>query len=331
MAARALLTLVSIAVGLGVLEIGLRATHGVLGNWSNLVLEARTVLAQTEGQRFQYDERLGFATRGGLRANGDAPSADGPTILAVGDSYTYGEEVADDETWPALLQRRIGRPVLNGGVSGYGFDQIVLRAEMLAAEHRPAVVVVSFIADDIRRTEMSRIWGAEKPYFDLAGDRLGLRGVPVAQRPDPGSTLTVWQWLLGRSYLFDFALRRLGVIQHWFGDHVRAHPEGRGEKIACALTGRLAELQRQSGARVLVLAQYDPVVWDDPSFAAEQRRLTEGLLGCARRHGLATLDSFDALAATPGPRALYKTWHMNAAGNRLIAGLVAQALAANGK
>ena len=125
--------------------------------------------------------------------------------------------------------------------------------------------------------------------------------------------------------------RRLGLIQHWFGDHVRVHPEGTGEIIACRLAGRLAELQRTSGAKVLVLAQYYPVVWDDKAFAAEQRRMTEGLLACMRRQGLATLDSFDALAQGAAPRTLYKKWHMNEAGNRLIAGLVARALEADGK
>ena len=72
-----------------------------------------------------------------------------------------------------------------------------------------------------------------------------------------------------------------------------------------------------------MLAEYDPVVWDDPAFAAEQRRMTRGLLDCAARNGLATIDSFDTLAATGAPRKLYVTWHMNEPGNRLIAGLVA--------
>ena len=69
------------------------------------------------------------------------------------------------------------------------------------------------------------------------------------------------------------------------------------------------------------------MVWDDPAFAAEQRRMTRGLLDCAARDGLATLDTFDALAATVRPRSLYVTWHMNEAGNRLVAGLVAAKLA----
>jgi hypothetical protein len=67
-------------------------------------------------------------------------------------------------------------------------------------------------------------------------------------------------------------------------------------------------------------------VWQSPGFAAEQRRLTGGVLNCARQRGLAVIDSFDALAAWgSGPRSLYATWHMNAEGNRLIARLIAAA------
>ena len=91
-----------------------------------------------------------------MRFTGERPISSDGSILAVGDSYTYGDEVLDEETWPAQLQRLTGRPVLNGGVTGYGFDQIVLRAEQLAAIHRPSIIIVSFIAHDILRTETRR-------------------------------------------------------------------------------------------------------------------------------------------------------------------------------
>ena len=336
---RAGLVLLSIVVGLVVLELGLRAsTWGYLFAWSNFVLDARTVLAERDAGRYAHDERLGYVPRpgyaaagitidaGGLRRTGDDAAASGSPILAVGDSFTFGDEVADPETWPAQLQRITGRRVLNGGVSGYGFDQIVLRAEQLAARDKPADIVVAFIADDIRRTEMRRLWSADKPWFVIEGGKLELRGVPVPARADPWGTLTFWQKTLGYSYLFDFVLRRLDLLHDWFGDHIRVHAPGVGELLACQLTVRLADLEKRSGARVLLLAEYDPVVFDDPAFAAEQRRLTGGLLACAEKNGLATLDSFSALDAAPQPRRLYGLWHMNNAGNRLIADLVAKAL-----
>jgi hypothetical protein len=328
---RAGLMLLSAVLVLVLLEVGLRAANGWLLDWHNLVLGARTVHSATEQSRFMHDALVGYVPRpDGFRATGEArgDEAAGVPILAVGDSFTYGEEVSANEAWPGQLQRLKGQRVLNAGASGYGFDQSVLRAEQIAATRRTSAIVVGFIADDIRRTEMRRQWGAEKPYFDLQSDTLVLRNVPVPPRPDPRTTLTFWQRTLGHSVLFDFMLRRLDLLYDWFGDHVRVHRPGEGERIACLLAERLRELQVSSGARVFVLAEYDPMVWQDPQFSAEQRRMVRGLLACARQRGLGTIDSFEALASAPdGPRGLYGLWHMNDKGNRLIAGLVADALA----
>jgi hypothetical protein len=227
----------------------------------------------------------------------------------------------------------LGKRVLNAGVSGYGFDQIVLRAEKIVPDKHPSAVVVSFIADDVLRTEMRRQWSAEKPYFDIENGSLVLRNVPVPPQADPRTTLGFWERTLGYSFLFDFIMRRLDVLHDWYGDHVRVQPAGTGEKIACLLAGRLAELQRRSGARILVVAQYDPVVWQDAGFAAVQRRLTQGVLTCSRQQGLDVLDSFDALVANDGkgrPATLYGLWHMNDGGNLLIARLIAAALGNGG-
>ncbi|UYN97267.1 MAG: hypothetical protein KIT25_10170 [Enhydrobacter sp.] len=328
------LVLLSLAAGLVALELGLRAWRHSLWHWPNLVLEARKVHFDRETTRFRHDDRLGHVPRDGLRANGngagDGPAGSGAPILAVGDSYTYGDEVDDFATWPAQLQALTGRRTLNGGVSGYGFDQIVLRAESLAREVAPSAIVVSFIADDIRRMEMRRMWGAEKPYFAFEGDGLALANVPVPPPPDPTESLGWLRRAFGRSYLVDFTLRRLDLLHHWFGDHARVHPEGTGERLACRLTERLQALQQTSRARVLLVGQYDPWAWQKPAYAEEQRRMVGDLLACGRRRGLLTVDTFDALAGDGAWRGLYAQWHMNEAGNRLVARIVAGVLQVNG-
>jgi len=57
----------------------------------------------------------------GLRSNGQTRPT-GEAILATGDSFTFGQEVNDSESWPAELERLLARPVLNWGVAGYGLD-----------------------------------------------------------------------------------------------------------------------------------------------------------------------------------------------------------------
>ena len=254
----------------------------------------------------------------GLRFGGEGPISGDPAILAVGDSYTYGEEVSDTETWPAQLQRLIGRRVLNGGVSGYGLDQTVLRAEQLTALHRPSVVIVSFVADDIVRTEMRRLWWRNKPWFAIEAGQLVLKGVPVPNR----TRLPLYI----RHQIEQVLIKLPRFLQHLLGYHARVHPVGLGPAIVKGLTERLARLQSEDRVRIVVMAQYHPSVWLNKAFANEQIRLTRAVLGCAMASGLATLDTFQRLACEPTKHRYYASSHMNARGNLMIARLLAATL-----
>lgn len=285
----------------------------------------------------RHDDRLGYAPKpgfrgsgaggwtvtidaDGLRTCGDPPGADaGRALLAVGDSYTFGEEVSDPGSWPAQLQRLSGERVLNGGVSGYGFDQIVLRAEQLADRHKPSMIIVGFIADDIRRTEMRRLWGRDKPWFAIEGNELVLRGTPVPARK-----------LLTPSRLRP-SLQRILIelpdsLQLLFGYHARKHPAGHGSGIVLRLVERLAKLQATLGVRVVLLAQYHPQVWGDRTFASEQRRATGAVLDRAKSLGLATVDTYPRFAAEPVAKAFYVNSHLSARGNAMVASLLAARL-----
>jgi lysophospholipase L1-like esterase len=254
----------------------------------------------------------------GLRFSGEPlASPDGP-ILAVGDSFTYGEDVGDMDAWPAQLQKLMGRRVLNGGVTGYGFDQIVLRTEHLAERYKPPVAIVSFIADDIRRTEMRRLWWYDKPWFAIEDDRLVLKGVPVPQR----ATLPLKVRHGLERVLFELPY----FLQHALGYHARTHRAGAGRVIALRLIERLARLQAERQVRIVVMAQYHPQVWIDGAFAAGQRRLTQAILDGASANGLATLDTFQRFATEPNPREFYGAMHLNPRGNRMVASLLAARL-----
>ncbi len=63
-------------------------------------------------------------------------------IIAVGDSYTNGYEVDDDDTYPARLSALLGISVANHGVCGYGPTQSVLNFKKNAARYPHAEIVV---------------------------------------------------------------------------------------------------------------------------------------------------------------------------------------------
>ena len=347
LAARLALVAGSILFTLFAVEIGCRLLRGpaALWSWKNYVLDERRKLAErNQGSRFTLDPTLGYVQRAGYDSENIHYDADGfrvvpplpagarpGLVLATGDSFTQGDEVADAETWPAILQAALGQKVVNAGVAAYGIDQTVLRTEQLAARLRPSLVIVGFIADDLRRAEMSRTWGAPKPYFEPRPDgTIELRNVPVPPPPNPADTLDFWQRAFGWSIALDTFLEMKGWRYEWVIDHQRALPPGTGERLlACPLMQRLAAL----GIPVLVVAQYDFYVWVDAEFGAEQHRQSKAVLACAEKAGLAAVDTYEATEKAvkgDGLRTVYRAWHPGPVGYRLIAREIEAGLARKG-
>jgi hypothetical protein len=121
------------------------------------------------------------ASMRGAREFAREPGA-APRVVAVGDSYTFGQCVDDAQTFPAQLERLMpGSEVLNLGVMGYGHDQALLRLRRDGLPYRPDVVVLGFHRMDMARNRLG-FRDFAKPRFVLRDGRLDLRGVPV---PEP--------------------------------------------------------------------------------------------------------------------------------------------------
>lgn len=262
----------------------------------------------------------------GLRSNGAAPTPAGRAVLAVGDSFTFGDQVHDEESWPAQLERLLQRPVYNGGVFGYGFDQTVLRAEQLLQRFDVDQLVCSLIADDLSRCEFSRRY-TPKPWFALAASGLELRGVPVADTS--GLHAREGQWLrdwLGRSALCDVACWNLAPTW-WVGQPalVREHVKGAGLEIGKRLVRRLAQTCAARRVKlVLVLQAQGPEL--GPASAVRAPELVE----YGAKLGLATLDldrRYGELAREdPQFKGEFFAGHMTAAGNGWVAEQIAAVL-----
>ena len=344
---RIILVALSVIIALGGLEIASRLNRGVewLTRWPNFVLKQQ---ARFEGElqgQFAFDPQLGFVSRPDFRsaeanhdprgvrvALGEQEPAAGAPILATGDSFTYGAEVADGETWPALLQADLKRKVLNAGVVGYGLDQIVLYAERLVAQEKPGLLVVGFIADDLQRSEYRRLWGKERPYFELGPGKLDgnlvLRNVPVSENAPIPWHLRVLRDVFGWSALLETIMRRAGDPYEWQAAGVRVLPRGSGEALACPLMQRLSGL----GVPTLVVGLYAPPVWrmqPRPPWIVEEIRQTRAVLACATKAGLGTLDTYETIdrgMKELGKNEFFFNFHVSAEGNRRIAAAIADAI-----
>lgn len=258
-----LLMVGSVLVTLLVLEGAVRIRRGTLFELGSATARPRDGIG-----RMQYDPRLGWTSRpgefeaewrwsvdrDGFRRSGGSPSALRRPILTVGDSFTFGDEVADDETWAAHLEAILDRRVLNAGAGAYGLDQAFLRAEGLLERHQPSLVILAFISDDVNRTEFSFYsWGRGwKPYFERRDDSLVLRNVPVP-RELPRPRAEALRQLLGYSQLADALLSRVAG-QWWRGVPAIRKVHEDGDLVSVVLLARLDSIARQRGARFLAVA-----------------------------------------------------------------------------
>lgn len=66
-------------------------------------------------------------------------------LAAFGPSFTFGDEVPDQASWPAMMEQlRPELEVMNWGVNGYGTDQSMLRYRMYGAAYRPDIVFIGY-------------------------------------------------------------------------------------------------------------------------------------------------------------------------------------------
>jgi len=107
-------------------------------------------------------------------------------ILVLGDSFTFGTDVSDNETYSHYLEAALpNTEVLNLGVQGYGQDQMLLYLQEEGVKYHPDIVILGFAFMDTYRN-LWKFFAFAKPKFELTPDSLKLTDVPV---PSPEQVL----------------------------------------------------------------------------------------------------------------------------------------------
>jgi hypothetical protein len=125
-----------------------------------------------------------------------------PTVLFVGDSYTFGHGVTYEESFVGQFEAKSGLPfqVVNLGVQGYGTDQALLDLKRRFENFNTKAVVYTFLIDHVRRNDNAdrrllyrdaKFLGT-KPRFALRRDGT-LEEVEKPRRYEEVTELRVWQ------------------------------------------------------------------------------------------------------------------------------------------
>ena len=93
------------------------------------------------------------------RARLNPYKADRIKISVYGDSFTFCDQVNDDQTWPYYLSKLTNTRVENWGVGAYGTDQALLRLKQNLPKYRTNIVVLGVFSENI-----NRLMNAYRPF-----------------------------------------------------------------------------------------------------------------------------------------------------------------------
>lgn len=79
------------------------------------------------------------------------PLPETAVVLAYGDSLTVGRGTTPDQSYPEVLSRLLGRPIVRSGISGEVTANGVQRLPSVLRQHRPALVILCHGGNDILR------------------------------------------------------------------------------------------------------------------------------------------------------------------------------------
>lgn len=91
-----------------------------------------------------------ISNKAGLRD--DDASLAGPEIISLGDSYTLGWGVEQNESYPAKLESITGKKVLNAGMSSFGTPREMRMLSMLDTSNLK-YITIQYCANDIEENE----------------------------------------------------------------------------------------------------------------------------------------------------------------------------------
>lgn len=283
-------------------------------------------------------------------------------VLLLGDSFAEGYYADEDKTARAVLESGLATAgcgpveVLNGGTAGYSTDQEYLFYKEEGRRYQPDAVIVFFYYNDLfYNTSPVGTAFQPKPYFDLVGDRLELRNVPVPAAPprppaEPGGTLRPWRGSVALRLLSNRtaegnprlhrALARLGVVEPISSEPpAEMTPYGPGgpavrdmwTRTGAILTALKVQVEADGGRLgVLYVPSRFELTNEAWRLTSERyqwnrrwdpKRVADRLRALCDQLGLPLIDPRPPLTAAEGtesPAYLPRDGHWNAAGNQIV-------------
>ncbi len=192
-----------------------------------------------------------------------------PRVVVVGDSLATGYGVATEEGLTAQLRAALPEgQVFLRACRGWFFDQILINCRRHVTPLQPRFVLLVVLFAPGLDDSLPLYYGVRKPWYELRGGHLIVRGIPVVPNVDPAANLQLWlqseaDRVNGPLSAFEQLWRRWLPQRTRFGERLHVflseHAIARRglpppKPITLALVRALREEVERSGARLLVAA-----------------------------------------------------------------------------
>ena len=168
-------------------------------------------------------------------------------VLAFGDSLTFGTGAAEDESYPAQLERLIGRRVVRAGIPGEITAQALERLPAALDEHAPRLLLLCIGGNDfLRRLGNGQAEANVRAMVKLARTR-GVQ-VMLIGTPEPGLRIAAPQFYAGIAREFSLPYEETVMSEVLKDSSLKSdeiHPNARGYRV---IAERLAASLKKSGA-----------------------------------------------------------------------------------
>jgi len=201
----------------------------------------------------------------------------GPLVVATGCSFTFGQSVPDQDTWPWLLQERLpDYHVVNVAAMGYGTDQALLAAEREIGRFPGKVrtVILGFADFQIDRNRCPQSWLSKICPYGKPRFVLNSTGVQYKEQMRVWSLGSVTDSLIDRSFL-------LSSISDLVTDRIvhRIERHDGGRQLTVALITDFARRFQARGSKLVVVVL--PHFLDQSAQSKEDRAFVTGQLRAA--------------------------------------------------
>ncbi len=176
-----------------------------------------------------------------------APLAPEAVVLAFGDSITYGTGASESESYPAQLERLIGRKVVRAGVPGEVTARALERLPGVLEEHQPQLLVLCIGGNDFLRNLGKAQAAANVQTMVAVAKQRGI-DVLLIGTPEKGITVTppAFYAEIAEQHRIPYEGSVIGqILRNSELKSDAIHPNAEGYRL---IAERVAELLRKSGA-----------------------------------------------------------------------------------